>query len=142
MAQFKNDKIIISTPKGSIVERVYTKGQNKGKVYIRIEWNKDFSSKWTNTFNQAQAAFDEEVLRIMEPYVPYDTHVMARSALIASNIGGGELVWATPYAIPQYYNTADSRPYSHLAGGHWGDRCKADNLSHFKKFACKKVGNK
>ena len=124
-------KVIISTPRGTVV-------QNRNNK-IELNWNTNFSSEWTNTFQKAQAMFDEEVLRITEPYVPFDTHSLARSALIASDIGGGELVWATPYATAQYYDTADTRPYSPLAGGHWGERMKADHLAHLAVFARKAV---
>lgn len=124
-------KVIIKTPRGTILE-------NKGGR-IELEWNKSFAPEWTSTFQKAQAMFDEEVLRITEPYVPYDTHILARSALIASDIGGGELVWATPYATVQYYHTADTRDYSLLAGAHWGDRMKADHLVHLATFARKAV---
>lgn len=122
---------LIQTPRGAVIQT------KSGK--IELQWNKNFAPKWTNNFQKAQAIFDEEVLRLIEPYVPYDTHMLARSALIASDIGGGELIWSTPYAGAQYYTTADSRPYSSLAGGHWGDRCKADNLPHLQSFAKKAV---
>lgn len=124
-------KVIIKTPRGAVLQ-----GKNGT---IELEWNKDFAPKWTNKFQKAQAMFDEEVLRLTEPYVPYDTHALARSALIASDIGGGRLVWATPYAAAQYYKTADSRPYSPIAGGHWGERMKSDNLAHLADFARKAV---
>ena len=143
MKNFKNDKIIIQTPKGRIAQRAYTKGRYKGKIYLRLEWAPGFGPKWTKALHTVQAMFDTEVLRTTTPYVPMDTEMLRLSAQLASDIGGGELVWATPYAASQYYNTADYRPYSSLAGAQWGERSKADNLSHYASFAkgaVKKVG--
>lgn len=142
MASYKNDKLIIKTPKGKMISHEITRGKNKGKVKLRIEWEKGFGPKWTSNLNTVQAKFDEEVLRVTQPYVPYKTHLLQQSAVLSSNIGGGELVWSTPYAAAQYYNTADSRKYDGKAGGHWGERMKADNLTHLSNFvkgAMKKV---
>lgn len=139
---YKNDRLIIKTPRGSILERAYTKGQLKGRVYMRIEWDPGFGPDWTDHLQGVQAKFDTEVLRVTQPYVPYDTHMLQRSADLASDIGGGELDWATPYAVDQYYNTAESRPYSSLAGAHWGDRMKADQLPHLENFARKEASEK
>lgn len=127
------NKIIIKTPRGTILQ-----GEN-GKIVL--QWNEQFSAKWTNRFQKGQIMFDEEVLRLIEPYVPYDTHMLARSALIASDIGGGELIWATPYAATQYYKTANNRSYSTIAGGHWGERMKSDNLTHLANFARQVIHN-
>lgn len=142
MARYKNDKIIVDTPRGQILERVYTKGKNKGRVYLRMEWKEGFGPDWTKHLQGVQAMFDQEVLRVTEPYVPMNTGLLRRSAQMASNIGGGELDWSTPYAAVQYYGTSDSRSYSPLAGGHWGERMKADRLPQLEKFvkgaACKK----
>ena len=135
----ENKLLSIQTPKGI----VYQQKKENGEILVQIKWDKEFGSGWTKKLNTVQSMFDTEVLRTTEPYVPYDTHLMAHSALLASNIGAGELSWSTPYVIEQYYNTSDSRPYSSLAGAHWGDRSKADNLTHYATFAkgaVKKVG--
>ena len=108
-------------------------------VTVEIEWEPDFGRRWNEQYEKAQFLFDEEVLRLMTPYVPVDTTMLRDSAIAASDIGGGLLEWATPYAAKQYYDTADSRIYATLAGAHWGDRCKADNLAHFESFARKVV---
>lgn len=134
-----NKLLTVKTPKGDI----YRQQGESGKISIQIRWDSGFGSKWTKVLYTAQSIFDEEVLRTTEPYVPMDTGMLRRSAQLSSDIGGGELVWATPYAAEQYYNTSDSRPYSSLAGAHWGDRSKADNLTHYATFAkgaVKKVG--
>lgn len=134
-----NKLLKIDTPRGT----VYQKKTKSGKVRVEMDWRDGFGPDWTNGLNKAQAMFDQEVLRVIEPYVPRDTFMLRRSAVMASNIGGGEIVHATPYAAAQYYNTSDSRTYSSKAGSHWGERMKADNLTHLANFArgaVKKVG--
>ena len=109
-------------------------------VTMEIAWEPDFGRGWNERYEKGQFRYDEEVLRMVTPYVPVDTTMLRDSAIVASDIGGGLLEWATPYAAKQYYDTADSRGYAPLAGGHWGGRGKADNLAHFESFARKGVG--
>ena len=130
-----NDLLKITTPKGT-VKQVQGKG---GKVSCKIEWASGFGPDWTQKLTGAQAMFDQEVLRRTDPYVSLDTGMLKNTALLASDIGGGQLVWSTPYAAAQYYNTADSRPYDALRGGHWAARMKADNLPQLQDFARKAV---
>ena len=108
-------------------------------VTMEIAWEPDFGRRWNERYEKGQFRYDEEVLRMVTPYVPVDTTMLRDSAIVASDIGGGLLEWATNYATKQYYDTADSRIYAPLAGGHWGERCKADNLAHFESFARKVV---
>ncbi len=134
-----NKLLTVKTPKGDL----YQQQGKTGKISIQIRWNPGFGPEWTKALHTVQSMFDTEVLRTTTPYVPMDTEMLRLSAQLASDIGGGELVWATPYAAAQYYDTSDSRPYSSLAGAHWGERSKADNLSHYASFAkgaVKKVG--
>lgn len=133
-----NPLLKIRTPRGTI-SQVAGKGCT---IQLRVDWDPGFGPGWTDHLQGVQAKFDTEVLRVTQPYVPYDTHMLQRSADLASDIGGGELDWATPYAAAQYYNTAESRPYSSLAGAHWGARMKADQLPHLENFARKEVSEK
>lgn len=50
-----------------------------------------------------QKAVDAEVIRQCEPYVPFDTGALSRSANLATKVGSGEVVYDTPYAHYQYY---------------------------------------
>ena len=126
-----HDLIKIHTPRGE--------KRSQGGTTVQVEWGNQFGAEWTARFQRAQTILDNEILRMTAPYVPHDTGILEGSAITASNIGGGELVWATPYAAPQYYNTADSRGYDHLRGGHWAERSKADNMAHFETVARKAV---
>nr|DAG42515.1 MAG TPA: Minor capsid protein [Bacteriophage sp.] len=53
-----------------------------------------------------QKAIDAEVIRQCEPYVPYDTGILAGSASESTDIGSGQVVYGSasaPYAHYQYY---------------------------------------
>ena len=111
-------------------------------VTATVHWDPDMGAAWTARFQAAQAMLDEEILRRTEPYVPVDSGVLKSSAALASDIGSGELVWATPYAAAQYYNTAQTRAYDPLRGGMWFERMKADNLASLEAFARREMGTK
>lgn len=134
----KNKLLKIETPKGT----VYQYKTQEGKVKCMLEWNPGFGPEWSNTLDNAQAMFDAECLRLTEPYVPMATGMLKNSAQIASNIGGGELMWDTPYAVKQYYsNRKPGSTTGPLRGPRWGERMKADNLPHLESFAKKVIKN-
>lgn len=139
MKKFRNDKLLVSTPRGQIIERRYTKGKNKGKLYARIEWTPGFGPKRTADLQGAQAFVDSEVLRYSDPYIPFRTGMLKASGKLGTEIGSGEVVWVAPYAAAQYYDTADSRPYDDQRGGHWFERMKADHGADIIRGA-KKIG--
>ena len=52
---------------------------------------------------RVQKAIDEAVIKYCDPKVPFATGVLKRSAITASVIGQGLVVYATPYARYLYY---------------------------------------
>lgn len=56
-----------------------------------------------NPGGHVQKAVDKAVIRVCEPYVPFDEGVLAGSANTATKIGSGEVVYDTPYAHYLYY---------------------------------------
>lgn len=52
---------------------------------------------------RVQTVVDEAVLRYCTPKVPFDTGYLIRSAIQASAVGQGLIVYATPYARYLYY---------------------------------------
>lgn len=52
---------------------------------------------------KVQCAVDEAVLRYCDPKVPFDTGALKGSAITASAVGDGLIVYATPYARYLYY---------------------------------------
>lgn len=133
-----NNSIIIETPRAVMIST----SANGASIQTRIEWKPGFGREWTSHLQQVQGMFDMEVLRRTEPYVPFDTGMLAHSPIMASDIGGGLLVWNTPYAAHQYHQTSDSRLYDPLRGAHWGERMKADNLEALAQFVRRAVAAK
>lgn len=52
---------------------------------------------------KVQKFIDSEVIRLCDPKVPFATGVLKHSAITASVIGHGMVVYATPYARYLYY---------------------------------------
>lgn len=52
---------------------------------------------------KVQQFIDSEVIRLCDPKVPFRTGVLKHSAITASAIGQGLVVYATPYARYLYY---------------------------------------
>ncbi len=139
--QYQNGANVFDTPRGAIIERAYTKGANKGKLYLRIEWNPNFGPKATRTFRTAQAAFTNECIRLMDRYVPFDTGVLKNSVGLATNYEAGRVVYPAPYAQAQYYlHPQGVGIHDGRRGSYWGQRMAADNKAHLHKFAAGEVG--
>lgn len=82
-----------------------------------VDWN----GKPLDRFSAAQKFIDSEVLRRCTPYVPMDTGELIRSGLRETKLGGGEVIYKTPYARRWYYTPAqfDGRP---MRGNYWFER--------------------
>lgn len=52
---------------------------------------------------KVQRVVDKAVIRYCDPKVPFDTGTLKHSAITASAIGDGMIVYATPYARYLYY---------------------------------------
>lgn len=112
-------KAEITTPKGSIISTKSGKAQ--------LTWNSGFSDKWNAQYSRAQIFVDTQVLRLSDPYIPFQTGMLKQSGTLGTEIGSGEVLWIALYAQKQYYDTADYRDYDPQRGGHWFERMKADN---------------
>lgn len=112
-----------------------------------------------------QKTIDAAVIRVCNPYVPFDEGVLAGSANTATEIGMGEVIYDTPYARYLYYGEVYgpnipieengeivgywSPPKKHptgakleyntekhpQAGSHWFDRAMADHKDEVLKEA-------
>lgn len=103
-----------------------------GILDTKIIWNNGFDKRLPEALQKAQAMYSTEVLRKMDSYVPVDKGTLKNTAKASSHLDKGELIWSQPYARKVYYETGRTKG---LRGKYWGERCKADNLEHFKKFA-------
>lgn len=76
----------------------------------RLDWNKSdaqvLAEHNLQTGGEVQKYIDSSVIRYCEPYLPYDTGTLARSANTATAVGSGEVRYETPYARYQYYGNA------------------------------------
>ena len=89
--------------------------------------------------NYGQPLLDERVLKDSNYYIPADIWNLRDSSLMHSDIGGGKLVWQTPYARRLYYNpqynfSTDKNP---KASGLWFEEAKAQNKKHWLDIAKK-----
>lgn len=127
-----NNKIIIKTPRGQIVQA------KNGTA--KLEWNKEFGAQKTAQFSRAQKFLDSEVLRTTAPYVPLRTGALMKSGQLGTVIGSGEVVYNAPYAAAQYYGTAESRSDDAQRGGMWFERSKTDHKDEWLRGTKKIAG--
>lgn len=106
---------------------------------------------------RVQRFIDQKVIDSCTPYVPASPHrTLEFSAQVSTEIGSGLVVWNTPYARYQYYGfvmtdeagrtwvgpgetkpVITDRPLTYdtsqnpMAGPHWFERAKADNLTEW-----------
>ena len=60
-----------------------------------------------------------------------------KSGKLGTEIGSGEVNYIAPYAAPQYYNTAESRPYDGNRGAKWFERMKTEEKDDILRGADK-----
>lgn len=75
---------------------------NNGKTSLNLKWNPSFANTRNNKLHLAQCFVDSECIRLMEPYTPFDSGMLARSTR-DTKIGSGMIEQNAPYARYQYY---------------------------------------
>lgn len=76
------------------------------KVHGRISASTQKAQKW----------LDAEILKDCAPFVPRITGELERSGIRGTKIGGGLVVWNSPYARYQYYGKVMVDPKTGVAG--------------------------
>ena len=74
---------------------------------------------------RVQQFVTNEVLRLSEPYVPFDEAGLYPNPGQLKNSGrveGTDVVWSTPYARRLYYHPEYTYQGAPLRGGNWVDR--------------------
>lgn len=138
-------KKYIETPRGRIIQ--------VGNQKAELIWSPEFQPKWNERFNNAQSYVDSEVLRLSEPYVPFQSGMLKLSGQLGTVIGSGLVVYNAPYARYQYYGMVmvgrapkqltDTPLTYHGApkrGKLWFERCKADHKEQILRGAAKIAG--
>jgi hypothetical protein len=85
----------------------------------------------------AQFALDTQVVKDSNKYIPFQEGILRDSAITASAIGEGKVIWNTPYARRLYYNpeykfNKDRNPD---AQGLWFEAAKSANKKDWEKIA-------
>lgn len=133
----KNLKLIVKTPKGSVVQ---VKTPN-GTMTARLEWNDGFGAKMTNQLQTGQEKFDMEVMKQMEPYMQLDSGAMIQSMRLSTDVGSGRIRVNTPYATNVYHSKSKvGRKTGRLRGPYYFDRMKADKQAYLQYFITKVTG--
>ena len=88
---------------------------------------------------EVQKYIDSEVLRLCDPYIPFDVGTLRDSGIENTVIGSGEVKWRTPYARRWYYMPARFQG-APQRGNYWFERMKRDGgkeqiLAGAKKMA-------
>ena len=80
-----------------------TAEQKATKAEIKLVWKSTFGKENTERFSTVQKYVDSECIRRMVPYTPMRTGILAKGAVLGTNIGSGEIHYNIPYARYQYY---------------------------------------
>jgi len=104
----------IKTPRGRVFHT------ETGKA--ALEWNTNFSQKWSARYSNAQKYVDSEVLRLCEPYLPFRTGMLIKLGILGTTIGSGTVVWLGPYARFLYYGKVMVGIISRSAYAHKGEK--------------------
>lgn len=91
-------------------------GKN-GSLDVQIVFHKSYADELNNKLDMIQRAVDSECLKRCDPYVPYQTGMLQKSAVLHTVIGSGDIVYATPYARYLYYGIKYSPSYPITKGG-------------------------
>ncbi|MCM1167961.1 MAG: minor capsid protein [Lachnospiraceae bacterium] len=102
-------------------------------------WNN--RDRISGNIKRAQKYLDSQVLKDTDKYVPMRTGILAKSGIIGTRIGSGELEYSAPYARKVYYgvNINFSKSRHPLACAKFFEASKAVNkkswLAEVRKIA-------
>lgn len=104
----------------------------------RLVFNPGLTPALRKNFQETQQYIDNEVLRLSDPYIPFDTGYLKRSGILGTVIGSGQIFYIAPYGRKQYYDgRAPGTARDPLRGRLWFDRMKTDHLDDIRSGAAK-----
>lgn len=97
---------------------------------IKYNVNEDEIFKKLNITNgKALTVLAETSLRLCEPYTPFRTGTLIKSAIITSVFDKAILKWNVPYAQRLYYNPDFKFNGAPMRGAFWFERMKIDRAT-------------
>lgn len=102
----------------------------------RLVFNPRLQPQLRQNFQMTQQFIDSEVLRLSDPYVPFDTGYLKKSGILGTVIGSGDIFYIAPYGRKQYYEgRTPGTAKDPLRGRLWFERMKADHIDDIRKGA-------
>ena len=130
-------------------------GEMKGMEFKLDPIPQILSRRGLENGGKVQRYIDSEVLRLSDPYIPFQSGQLKRSGSLATDIGSGEVCWSTPYARYQYYGklmdgsapkTLTNIDLKYHGGGKrgskWFERMKVDHKTDIIAGAAKIAGGR
>jgi hypothetical protein len=114
---------------------------SRPKVDVKIEFDvAKMMGKRAPMLTKAQAKLDVQIIKDSNFFCPLDEGDLQNSAMIASKIGEGELVWDEPYARKQYYEapnkSKDKNPNARMK---WVEAAKVVCLEAWQALIQKEI---
>ena len=99
-----------------------------------IEWSGGVR-RMERQYSSIQKFIDNTVVRYMNPYIPMRTGILAKSVILGSRMGSGELVFVAPYSRKVYYseNMRFSKSRHRLAQAKWVEGMKAARMPQIER---------
>ncbi len=121
-----SDGVRIVTPRGTLLTN------ENGRAII--QWNGG-ARRITQRYSAIQKFIDNTVVRHMNPYVPMRTGILAKSVILGSRMGSGELIYVAPYSRRVYYNEnmRFSKSRHKKATAKWFERMKAERKAQIER---------
>lgn len=94
------------------------------------------------TGGRVQKFVDSEVIRYCDSKVPFRTGVLKDSALTASVVGEGLVVYSAPYARKMYFNPQFSFNEAPERGAYWFERTMAEHKDDIVRGAAALAGGR
>ena len=91
---------------------------------------------------RVQKVVDNAVLRYCDPKVPMDTGMLKDSGPMASAVGDGLLVYATPYAAKMFTNPQFKFQGAPERGAYWFQRAMAEHRDDVVREAAAAAGGR
>jgi hypothetical protein len=91
---------------------------------------------------RVQKVVDVAVLRYCDPKVPFNTGMLKDSAITASAVGEGLLVYATPYARRLFYHPEYNFQGAPDRGAYWFERTMAEHKDDVVREAAAAAGGR